>query len=259
MQQRRHAQRKDRTMSTKNTKHPTKRIRSISLNDVRGQNKTMVYRRKMYGDISYIEFFHNDPSDTQRYTQNFNSRLSRSLNDIICTENPQSMTTKDKKHPERKLSLESINNDTYAEISFNPESYGQTGDSHDTFSSGNVSANMEGACKQIGALEERGQSLQITTQTNTMQYVSVQKNKPHSTASDNIDSSAFYRYSSVETVRCLINCGLHDFAEQCKNHKLDGPFFRNLDLDVLKDPPFNLSNFHLLKLKKIIFDGWRPS
>lgn len=258
IQQKKRAQRKATAMSTRKTKHPSERIRSISLSDLRCQSKTTVYRKKIYGDKSYIEFSNIDTSDTQIYTKSMSHRLSRSLNDIVCTENPQSKTTRDKTLPGRKLSLESNTSNTYSEIGFNSESYGQIGYSHDDFSSGSVTANMEGACKQIHVIEEE-QSLQNSTQTINVQHVSIQKNKPQSTVDDNIEPSVFYRYTSVETVQCLINCGLYDFAEQCKTHKLDGPFFRNFDLDVLKDDPFNLSNFQLLKLKKIVFDGWRPA
>lgn len=68
----------------------------------------------------------------------------------------------------------------------------------------------------------------------------------------------FYSYSVEELVECLNRHGLGSFAIDCNTHKLDGAFFRNFDLNVLKTDPVSLNNTDLLKLRKLIEDGWRP-
>ena len=68
----------------------------------------------------------------------------------------------------------------------------------------------------------------------------------------------FFQYSVSETSECFKMCGLVEFAEKSLEFKLDGSFFRNFDLQVLKEEPFYFTRFHILMIKKIIFEGWRP-
>ncbi|XP_045195637.2 uncharacterized protein LOC123551055 [Mercenaria mercenaria] len=69
----------------------------------------------------------------------------------------------------------------------------------------------------------------------------------------------FYQYSVLETSQCFRHCGLGKFADECLKNRLDGSFFRNFDLQVLNGDPFHLSPFEVLKVRKIIFEGWRPN
>lgn len=68
-------------------------------------------------------------------------------------------------------------------------------------------------------------------------------------------SDAFYSYSVEELVECLNMCGLGHFAIDCNRHKLDGAFFRNFDLNVLKTEPISLNSTDLLNLRMLIEDG----
>ncbi|XP_053396504.1 uncharacterized protein LOC123551057 [Mercenaria mercenaria] len=68
----------------------------------------------------------------------------------------------------------------------------------------------------------------------------------------------FYQYSVLETSHCFRHCGLEQFADECLKNRLDGSFFRNFNLQVMKRDPFHLSTFEVLKVRKIIFEGWRP-
>ena len=84
------------------------------------------------------------------------------------------------------------------------------------------------------------------------------KTEPISKVSKPNQKEEFFQYSVSETSECLKVCGLVEFAEKCQENKLDGSFFRNMDLEILKEEPFNLLNFHIVMFNKIIFEGWRP-
>lgn len=68
----------------------------------------------------------------------------------------------------------------------------------------------------------------------------------------------FYSYSVEELEECFKICSLSKLAVDCSSNKIDGEFFRDLDLNELKSEPFFLSNLEVLKVKKIIEYGWRP-
>lgn len=68
----------------------------------------------------------------------------------------------------------------------------------------------------------------------------------------------FFQYSVNEIFQCFHMCSIDKLAKQCLEQKLDGKFFQNFDLDSLKKEPFFLDTFAVLKIKKIIFEGWRP-
>ncbi|KAH3748086.1 hypothetical protein DPMN_182523 [Dreissena polymorpha] len=72
-------------------------------------------------------------------------------------------------------------------------------------------------------------------------------------------SEDFYKYSVIELYHLLTNCNLHDIANICYEHRYDGTFFANVDVqELLQDQPFSASNIQILKFKKLR-DGWRPS
>lgn len=72
-------------------------------------------------------------------------------------------------------------------------------------------------------------------------------------------TSDFFSYTVTEVCRCFDRCGMKRFAQLCYDNMLDGRFFRKFDLLNLKEGPFFLSNFEVLKLQKIIVEGWRPT
>ncbi|XP_045159062.2 uncharacterized protein LOC123524712 [Mercenaria mercenaria] len=83
--------------------------------------------------------------------------------------------------------------------------------------------------------------------------------KEHSVQGENLPEENFYRCSVFETSQCFRHCGMEEFADECFKNRLDGSFFKSFDLQELKGDPFHLSNFHVLKVRKIIYEGWRPS
>ncbi|KAL4236514.1 hypothetical protein ACF0H5_004900 [Mactra antiquata] len=76
--------------------------------------------------------------------------------------------------------------------------------------------------------------------------------KKDSTAED------FYTFSVAQTALCFRLCALCRFADYCYTNRLDGMFFKNLNFDILKDSPFYLNSIQILKVDRIINQGWRP-
>ena len=74
---------------------------------------------------------------------------------------------------------------------------------------------------------------------------------------DGQTAESFYDYSIDEVVRCFKMVGLPGMATKCEKEKFDGKFFKDLEKDDIK-VLFELERLHLLKVKKAIFDGWRP-
>ena len=70
-------------------------------------------------------------------------------------------------------------------------------------------------------------------------------------------AESFYAYSIDEVVRCFKMVGLPDMAEKCEKEKINGKFFEGLSKEEIK-MYFELDPLHFLKVKKAIFDGWRP-
>lgn len=89
-------------------------------------------------------------------------------------------------------------------------------------------------------------------------YVSLSMKEAQHLFHDNLTADDFYKYTVLETTHCFRHCGLETLADKCYEHRLDGSFFKNFDLDELKKDPFNLTSFNVLKVQKMIFDGWRP-
>lgn len=75
---------------------------------------------------------------------------------------------------------------------------------------------------------------------------------------DNQGSEDFYSYTVSEVFHCFHMCCVENLAQLCREQKLDGQFFKGFDLNDFKEDPFNLDAFSALKVKKIIFEGWRP-
>ncbi|XP_045159055.2 uncharacterized protein LOC123524709 [Mercenaria mercenaria] len=89
-------------------------------------------------------------------------------------------------------------------------------------------------------------------------YVSMTMKQAEHLFRDNLTQDDFFKYTVTETSHCFKHCGLENFAEKCHENRLDGSFFRNFDLNELKEDPFKLTGFQILKVKKMIYDGWRP-
>lgn len=77
---------------------------------------------------------------------------------------------------------------------------------------------------------------------------------------DGIDiAKDFFRYTVEEVSQCFSSCGLKKFGELCYENMLDGSFFRTFDMHYLKEDPFFLSPFEVLKVQKVVVEGWRPT
>lgn len=126
-----------------------------------------------------------------------------------------------------------------------------TGNISNTTGDDKLHTNDQTVAKRF-AVTEREEKRAV--KTNTTPYAPVQ-NKIDGPDHFNDD---FYSYTGAELVECLHMCGLKQFAIECSTHNLDGEFFRNFDLNELKNDPFSLNNIELLKVRKVIDDGWRP-
>ncbi|XP_053396500.1 uncharacterized protein LOC123551054 [Mercenaria mercenaria] len=89
-------------------------------------------------------------------------------------------------------------------------------------------------------------------------YVSLATKQAEHLFRDNLTQDDFFQYTVTETAHCFKHCGLDDFAELCLENRLDGSFFRNVDCNELRKDPFGLTEFHILKVTKMIYNGWRP-
>lgn len=75
---------------------------------------------------------------------------------------------------------------------------------------------------------------------------------------DNQTSEDFFRLTVLQVFHLLRHCSLSKIAEICIQQKLDGRFFKSYDLDEMQDEPFKASRFQIMKMKQIIYAGWRP-
>lgn len=71
-------------------------------------------------------------------------------------------------------------------------------------------------------------------------------------------SEEFYDFSVMQVCHLFRHCLLKSIADVCHEHRLDGRFFKDFDLDEMMKAPFNASQFDVKKVKQIIFNGWRP-
>lgn len=67
----------------------------------------------------------------------------------------------------------------------------------------------------------------------------------------------FYGYSVDQVAECFKLIALPDIAKLCEKEKINGAFFKDLSEDQI-GTYFQLEPFHFIKVKKAIFDGWRP-
>lgn len=67
----------------------------------------------------------------------------------------------------------------------------------------------------------------------------------------------FYDYSVEQVTQCFKKIALPQVAKLCENERIDGSFFKDLSEEEIK-VHLQLENFHCIKVKKAIFDGWRP-
>jgi len=68
----------------------------------------------------------------------------------------------------------------------------------------------------------------------------------------------FYRLGVAQLSHLLFYCNLSYFGEVCCNQNLDGAFFKDTDLNILKEDPFNGTVLDVKKFEKVI-SGWRPN
>ena len=88
-------------------------------------------------------------------------------------------------------------------------------------------------------------------------YVGIDVVEVDRVSRDGQTAESFYDYSIDEVVRCFKMVGLPDMAAKCEKEKFDGKFFSELSVEDIQQL-FELEKLHLLKVKKAIFDGWRP-
>lgn len=74
-----------------------------------------------------------------------------------------------------------------------------------------------------------------------------------------LDKDDFFQYTVNETAHCFKHISLGKVADLCHEHRLDGSFFNGLDLEELKKDPFNITHVDVLKVRQLIYNGWRPS
>jgi hypothetical protein len=63
--------------------------------------------------------------------------------------------------------------------------------------------------------------------------------------------------SYTQLSELLKTCTLDRFADTCVEQSIDGEIFMELTDDMLKDEPFQLKQFEILKVNKIK-KGWKP-
>ena len=72
------------------------------------------------------------------------------------------------------------------------------------------------------------------------------------------NSEDFYKMSVMQVSHLFRYCLLQDIGDVCYQQRLDGRFFRDFDLQLLKEEPFNATQFQIVKIIQIIKNGWRP-
>jgi hypothetical protein len=90
------------------------------------------------------------------------------------------------------------------------------------------------------------------------EYITLLSGDAEHIFANNQSEHDFFQYTVVEVEHCFKHCGLSDFGSKCLEHRLDGHFFEHFDLQELKKEPFEMSDFQVLKVKKMIYEGWRP-
>lgn len=88
-------------------------------------------------------------------------------------------------------------------------------------------------------------------------YVGIDVDEVDRVSRDNQTKEDFYGYSVDEVVKCFELVALPDIAKTCKEERFNGRFFENLSENDIKTY-FNLDVLHFIKVRKTIFEGWRP-
>ncbi|WAR23715.1 hypothetical protein MAR_037384 [Mya arenaria] len=69
----------------------------------------------------------------------------------------------------------------------------------------------------------------------------------------------FYKLTVIQLSHLMYYCSLKHIATVCYDQRLDGEFFRGMDLEtILTDEPFNAVSMHVTKFRRIK-SGWRPT
>lgn len=232
---------------TKNTQAPISK--STTSLEMRHDPIHLRYTRKRYADASYLEFHHENAVDRVSETSPMQLRLSVSLGDLPSAMfNP--MDTRSNDADDTSLSSFSLQQTCpeYTEICDIPRPKEMCAYSSPVSDTQKCTHPPLFASASVPAVVSRTQI--------SVSWGDLSRNGAQGRLQN---QELFYSYSVAETYHCFKNCGLDDFAIKCKKNKLDGSFFRNFDCSLLKDDPFHLSNFTILKVKKIIHEGWRPT
>jgi hypothetical protein len=216
--------------------------RSAPLIETRHEPIRLRYTRKLYGNASYLEF--SDDNSVGRLSGNkpMQLRLSVSLGDL-----PNATCPPTNSNSNNTYDVNPSSSKEYAEILDIPQP------SEEIIAYNTPLSGRQRRQQHIPLFASSSDPILPTAQ------ISVSWGG-HSRNEDQCENQElFYSYNVAQTYHCFKDCGLEDFAMKCKKNKLDGSFFRNFDCSELKGEPFNLSNFTLMKIRKIIIDGWRPT
>lgn len=88
-------------------------------------------------------------------------------------------------------------------------------------------------------------------------YVGIDVAEADRVSRDGQTAEDFYDYTVDEVVSCFRIVAQPEMADKCRAENLDGKFFESLSEEEIKTY-FSLDCLHFLKVKKAIFDGWRP-
>ena len=83
-------------------------------------------------------------------------------------------------------------------------------------------------------------------------------NPTMATETDNFGCDIIACMSSTQLSELLKTCKLDRFADTCFEEIIDGEIFMELTDDMLKDEPFQLKQYEILKVNKIK-KGWKPN
>lgn len=216
--------------------------RSAPLIETRHEPIRLRYTRKLYGNASYLEF--SDDNSVGRLSGNkpMQLRLSVSLGDL-----PNATCPPTNSNSNNTYDVNPSSSKEYAEILDIPQP------SEEIIAYNTPLSGRQRRQQHIPLFASSSDPILPTAQ------ISVSWGGHSRNEEQCENQELFYSYNVAQTYHCFKDCGLEDFAMKCKKNKLDGSFFRNFDCSVLKGEPFNLSNFTLMKIRKIIIDGWRPT
>lgn len=88
-------------------------------------------------------------------------------------------------------------------------------------------------------------------------YVGIDVDEVDRVSRDNQTKEDFYSYSVDEVVKCFELVALPNIAKICEEERFDGRFFEHVSENDIKTY-FHLNELHFIKMRKTIFEGWRP-